>query len=348
MKFYTKRHNHTCGIDLHARMLYVCILDRDGEVVLHKSCKANPDDLLRLIKPFLDDLVIGVECMFSWYWVADFCNERGIEFILGHALYMKAISGGKTKNDKIDSEKIARLMQGRMFPTAFVYPRELRGTRDLMRRRIGLMRERGQMIAHVQNTLTQYNHPTLFTDLRAIKNHEGIREQFDDVGVQLSIEVDLERIEFYNQKLTKLEYHLKKIARKADPQSLAIFQSIHGVGPILSLTMLYEIYSVDRFESVQDFASYSRLVKCQHESAGKAKGPKRGKIGNAYLRWAFSEAAVLFLRGNPPAQQWLDKKTIQHNKAKALTLLSHKLGRTVYFMLKRKTFFDQEKFLGTG
>ena len=117
---------------------------------------------MQLIKPYLDDLLIGVECMFSWYWVADFCHDNNIEFILGHALYMKAISGGKTKNDKIDSEKIARLMQGRMFPTAFVYPRELRGTRDLMRRRIGLMRrriglmrERGQMIAPP----TEYAHP---------------------------------------------------------------------------------------------------------------------------------------------------------------------------------------------
>lgn len=348
MKYYTKQHQFTCGIDLHARLLYVCILDRDGEIVLHKPCKARPEELMRLIKPYLDDLIIGVECMFSWYWVADFCNQHGIEFILGHALYMKAISGGKTKNDKIDSEKIARLMQGRMFPTAFVYPRDLRGTRDLMRRRIGLMRERGQLIAHVQNTLTQYNHETRFTDLRAIQNHDGIRELFDDPGVQLSIDLDLERIEFYNSKLTKLEYHLNKIARKADPQTLAILQSIHGVGKILSLTILYEIYSIDRFDSVQDFASYARLVKCQHESAGKAKGPKKGKIGNAYLRWALSEASVLFLRGNPDAQKWLEKKTKKHNKAKALTLLSHKLGRAVYFMLKRKTFFDQEKFLATS
>jgi len=69
---------------------------------------------------------------------------------------------------------------------------------------------------------------------------------------------------------------------------------------------------------------------------------------NAYLRWALSEASALFLRGNPDAQNWLEKKTKKHNKAKALTLLSHKLGRAVYFMLKRKTFFDQEKFLATS
>ena len=110
---------------------------------------------------------------------------------------------------------------------------------------------------------------------------------------------------------------------------------------------LYEIHTIDRFACVQDFASYCRVVKCKRESAGKSYGTGGNKIGNAYLRWAFGEAALLFLRGNPEAQKWLDAKSSKHNKAKALTLLSHKLARAIYFMLKRKTFFDQEKFLST-
>ena len=96
---------------------------------------------------------------------------------------------------------------------------------------------------------------------------------------------------------------------------------------------------------MQDFASYARLVKCKRESAGKAYGTGGGKIGNAYLKWAFSEAAVLFLRGNPEAQAWLERKANQHNKAKALTIFALKLGRAVYFMLKRKVPFDQKRFL---
>ena len=102
MKFYTKTHKHYCGIDLHARCLYVCILDQSGNILIHKNIKANPSALLRLVSPYRDDLVIGVECMFSWYWVADLCQREGITFILGHALYMRAIHGGKAKNDKID------------------------------------------------------------------------------------------------------------------------------------------------------------------------------------------------------------------------------------------------------
>lgn len=133
-----------------------------------------------------------------------------------------------------------------------------------------------------------------------------------------------------------------------DRQSIEILKSVNGIGTVLSLVILYEVHSVDRFPTVQDFASYCCLVKCRRESAGKSYGTGGAKIGNAHLRWAFGEAATLFLRNNLDAQNWLEKKTAKHNKAKALTLLSHKLGRAVYFMLKRKQFFDQEKFLATS
>ena len=143
MRFYAKQHNYYCGIDLHARTMYVCVLDSTGQVVLHKNMKANPKALAKAIKPFQDDLCIAVECMFAWYWVADFCEDNNIPFVLGHALYMKAIHGGKAKNDKIDSYKIASLLRGGTFPMAYVYPRPMRSTRVgvirgfLPRRRIG-------------------------------------------------------------------------------------------------------------------------------------------------------------------------------------------------------------------
>ena len=122
MDFYTKQHEYYCGIDLHARNMYVCILNQEGKVVIHKNIKANPDDFMEVITPFLKDIVVAVECMFTWYWLADFCSENDIEFVLGHALYMKAIHGGKAKNDKIDSFKIATILRGGMLPQAYVYP----------------------------------------------------------------------------------------------------------------------------------------------------------------------------------------------------------------------------------
>jgi transposase len=107
MRFYTNQHQFYCGIDLHARSMYVCILSHDGEIVLHRNMKAAPEAFLQAIAPYREGLVVAVECIFTWYWLADLCAHEGIPFVLGHALYMKAIHGGKAKNDKIDSQKIA-------------------------------------------------------------------------------------------------------------------------------------------------------------------------------------------------------------------------------------------------
>jgi transposase len=112
MRFYTNQHPFYCGIDLHARSMYVCILSHDGEIVLHRNMKAAPEAFLKAIAPYRDGLVVAVECIFTWYWLADLCAQQGIPFVLGHALYMKAIHGGKAKNDKIDSQKIAALLRG--------------------------------------------------------------------------------------------------------------------------------------------------------------------------------------------------------------------------------------------
>ena len=122
MRFYTKNHTHYCGIDLHAKTMYLCILDDKGQVVLHKDMKSRPDTFLAAVEPFRQDLVVAVECIFTWYWLADLCRQEGIEFVLGHALYMKAIHGGKAKNDKIDSFQIATLLRGGSLPKAYAYP----------------------------------------------------------------------------------------------------------------------------------------------------------------------------------------------------------------------------------
>ena len=344
MKFYTQTHQHYCGIDLHARCLYVCILDQQGKILVHKNIKANPQALMQVVEPYLEDLVIGVECMFSWYWVADLCRERQITFILGHALYMKAIHGGKAKNDRIDSNKIAVLMRGGMFPEAYVYPREMRGTRDLMRRRMHLMRKRSELLAHIHNTNSQYNLPQITKNLRYAFNRDGIAERFSDPSVQKSIELDLNLIDFYDKQLSKVEWFIQQQAKDCDQHSLILLRTVPGIGKILSLVILYEVHTIERFPTVQNFASYCRLIKCQKESAGKSYGSSGKKIGNAFLKWAFSEAAVLFLRNNPEAQAWLERMANKHNKARALTILAHKLGRAVYFMLQRKTVFDQERF----
>ena len=180
MRFYTKQHKYYCGIDLHTKKMYVCILDAGGEVVVHRNINTDREAFLNAIKPFREDIVVAVECMFTWYWIADLCAEQNIPFVLGHALYMKAIHGGKAKNDKIDSHKIAALLRGGMLPQAYVYPPKMRSTRDLLGRRNHFMRKRAELYAHIQNTGSQYNLPDPLGRIARPQNRHGIVEKFDE------------------------------------------------------------------------------------------------------------------------------------------------------------------------
>jgi transposase len=345
MRFYTTQHQFYCGIDLHARTMYLCILNRDGEILVHRNMPASPEPFLKTIAPYREDVVVCVECLFTWYWLADLCAREGMAFVLGHALYMKAIHGGKAKNDKIDAQKIAVLLRGGMLPQAYVYPADMRPTRDLLRRRMSLVRKRAELLTHVQQTTSQYNLPALSKNIAYKANREGVAERFPDPAVQKSIEVDLTLIEHYDRLLRDLELAIVQTAKQHDPQTLYRLQSVPGIGKILSLVLLYEMHTIDRFPRVQDFVSYCRLVKCAKESAGKRYGTTGTKMGNAYLKWAFSEAAVLFLRSNPEGQRYFARLEKKHGKGKALTVLAHKLARAVYYMLRRDTVFDMRTFL---
>lgn len=345
MRFYTHEHKFYCGIDLHSRVMYLCIIDQHGDIKFHCNMKAKPDNFLKAIKPYRDDLVVCAECMFAWYWLSDLCSDEGIPFVLGHALYMKAIHGGKAKNDRIDSEKIARLLRSGLIPFAYVYPKEMRATRDLLRRRNYLMRKRADLLAHIQNTNSQYNKEEFGKSICHKVNRTGIAERFKCESVRESIKADIELINFYDKIINRLELIALRNAREHDPNSIYLLRTVKGIGKVLSLVILYEIHDISRFPRVQDFVSYARLVACSRESAGKRKGTSGRKIGNMHLKWAFSEAAVLFLRNNPRGMKYKNRLASKHGKAKTLSIIAHRLGRAVYFILKRKEAFDINKFL---
>jgi transposase len=283
MRFYNTQHPFSCGIDLHARAMYVCILKQAGETLLHRNMKATPEALRTALAPYRPDIVVAVECMFTWYWLADLCAEEDIPFVLGQALSMQAIHGGKAKNDTIDSQKIAVLLRGGLLPQAYVYPAEMRATRDLLRRRMHLAHKRGELLAHVQNTNSQYNLSAIGKNLAYKANRDGVAERFADPAVQKSIEVDLALVSHYDALLRDVELTILKTAKHHDANTLYLLQTVPGIGKILSLVLLYDIHQIDRFPRVQDFASYCRLVKCAQESNGKRSGTSGSKIGNAHL-----------------------------------------------------------------
>jgi len=347
MRFYQTQHPFYCGVDLHTKTMHLCIVDQAGQVLVHRNLPARPELFLQTLAPYqAQGIAVAAECMFAWYWLADLCAQHQIPFVLGHALYMKAIHGGKSKSDKIDSQKIALLLRGGMLPQAYVYPPAMRATRDLLRRRTRLVRTRAEALAHIQNTLSQYNLPPLGKKLGFAANRVGVAERFEEPSVRRSVEADLNVIGHLDDEIREVELYLVRHAKVDDPQTYARLQTIPGVGKILALIMLYEIHDIARFAGVGNFVSYARLVRCSHESAGKKSPGKGRKIGNAHLKWAFSEAAVLMLREVPQAARFVARKEKQHGKAKAISILAARLGRSVYFMLKRKEAFDEKRMFG--
>jgi transposase len=285
--------------------------------------------------------------MFGWYWLADACQAAGLHFVLAHALYVKAIHGGKNKNDRIDSEKIAHLLRTNLIPPAYVYPAEKRPLRALLRQRLLYVWNRSELLSRIQSHQLAYNRPTC---RQTLYNRESWGEQLltaePNTVCQLALQNDLALIGHYDAQLASLEKELLKLTRQTASRDFTLLQTTPGIGDYIGLTILHEIGNIARFPTVKDFLSYCRLVKGTVASAGKIKGLRGAKLGNPYLRWAFGEAAVVAKRDAVlgPLAQRLEAR-MGGNKFKANTVLAIKLARAVYFMLKNKTVFDPDRLV---
>jgi transposase len=200
--------------------MYVCILHQAGETLVHRNMPATPEALLKAIAPSREQIVLAAACMFTWYWLADCCAEHGMPFVLGHALYMKAIHGGKAKNDQIDAHQIAVVLRGGMLPHAYVSPVERRATRDLRRRRMPLARKRGELLAHGQHTNSQYTLPAIGKKSADKANRDGVAERCADPAVQKSIDVDLALLGHDDTLLRDVELPLVTTAKHHDANTL--------------------------------------------------------------------------------------------------------------------------------
>jgi transposase len=167
------------------------------------------------------------------------------------------------------------------------------------------MRKGAALLARIHNTPSQYNVPEMGKKIADKANRDGVAARFPAPAVPKSIAVDLALIGHDDQLLHDRELSLLQTAKQHDANTLYRLRTVPGIGELLRLGLLYDIHDIQRFPRVQDFVSSCRLVQCAQESAGKRYGPSGTKIGNAYLTWAFSEAAVLFVRANPAGQKYL-------------------------------------------
>src|SRR5262245_36567717 len=260
------------GVDLHARSLFLCTLDRDGQERFTRNLPAAPAPFLRAVQPFRDGLVVGCECMHCWYWLADTCRDEAIPFALGHARAMKAVHGQKTKGDRHDAQAIARLLRGGNFPLAYAYPKERRGLRDLLRARLRLVRQRAELYGHVHTARRQANLPPVSSDVKYKSKRAAITADVADPFVRRRVETHLALLEPLDTTIRRLEAEIEEAAKGHYATELAVLQTTPGVGAVLSLTILLEIDTIDRFDTRQQFCSSARLCGAVQTSDHKRAG----------------------------------------------------------------------------
>ncbi len=349
MRYARVNSQYYCGIDLHSRSMYVSVMNKAGDILFHRNMPNNFDIFKRYVKPFLPDMAIGVESSCYYYWLCDACREAGIPFYLGHAFYMKAVHGGKVKNDRVDSKKIADLLRANLFPLAYHYPKEMRPTRDLLRRRHFFVWKRASAYSHLQVLCAQYG--IIDVDTKMVKDKKSRRELielFSEEELRIMIEKDLEYIDFLDPLIAELERYIRRKARFHNHRDYQLLLTIPGVGDILALIILYETHTVSRFKTVQRYSSYSGVVKCKRTSAGKVVGAKNNNIRNPYLKWAFGDIILVAQRCETRIASLYERMKSKYGLGRAKSLIAHRFAVATYFMLKNRQGFDVDRFVETS
>lgn len=349
MRYAQVNSRYYCGIDLHSRTMYVCVMDQSGKILFHRNMKNDFEIFKDHVKSFVPEMAIGVESSCYYYWLSDACRQEEIPFYLGHALYMKAIHGMKVKNDRIDSRKIADLLRANLFPLAYPYPKEMRATRDLLRRRHRYVRQRAGAYSHIQTIFVQHGKLDITPKMVKDRVHRrSLSQEFSNQDLQFIIKADLDYIDALDPIIVQLETQIRRQARFHDRSAYELLMTIPGVGDILALIILYETHDINRFETVQRYSSYSGVVKCDWSSSGKSLTSKNQKIRNPYLKWAFTEIILVAQRTSPQIAKLYERLKSKYGLGRAKSIIAHRFAVATYFMLKNKQGFDVERFVQTS
>ena len=331
------------GIDLHSNNSLVGILDQDDKRIFHKRLPNMADVILAECEPYKEELsVIVVESTYNWYWLVDCLMDVGYRVLLANPAAMQQYKGLKHVNDKHDAFWLAHMARLGILPQGYIYPKEDRAFRDLLRKRGHLVRLRTSLINSLQGIISRNCGSSLSANKMKQRRENHVAPLLHgQEDLALSGEVSKETIDFLSDQITRIESLVFKRVKLRKPFQCLL--SMPGVGKILSLTIMLETGTVDRFANVGKFTSYCRKVPSRWTSNDKKKGKGNTKNGNKYLAWAFSEAAEYARRHNDLARSFFNRKAAKTNKAVAYCALGHKLARAAYYIMRDQVDFDEQK-----
>jgi transposase len=333
------------GIDLHSNNSVVVVQDEKDNVVGQRRLANDLGTVSAWLEPYRKDLAgVVVESTYNWYWLVDGLMEQGYEVHLANTVAIQQYNGLKYRDDASDARWLAKLLRLGELPEGYIYPRAERAIRDLLRKRSQLVRQCTMNLLSVQNLFARSRGERISANCVKQLTAEAVDAAFEDPNVALAVKSSVKVMECLQEEILVLEkaVHGQVRLRKGYRRLL----TVPGIGKILALTIMLETGDIGRFRDVSHYVSYSRLVGSSHLTNGKRKGSGNTKNGNAFLCWAFIEAANFAIRHDVTIRRYYQRKQVQTKRIVALKAVAHKVARASYHMIREDVGFDMTRAFG--
>ena len=333
------------GIDLHSNNNVVVVQDEADNVVGRRRLANDLKTVSAWLEPYRDDLAgVVVESTYNWYWLVDGLMEQGYPVHLANTVAIQQYNGLKYRDDTSDARWLAKLLRLGQLPEGYIYPRTERALRDLLRKRSQLVRLATINLLSIQNLFARNRGEGLSANRVKQLTPDVVDAAFEDPNVALAVKSNVKVLDCLREQIFVLEQavHGQMKLRKGYMKLL----TVPGIGKILALTIMLETGDISRFRNVGNYVSYGRLVGSSHLTNGKRKGSGNTKNGNAFLCWAFIEAANFAIRHNETIRRYYQRKQARTKRIVALKAVAHKLARACYHMIKDDVKFDITRAFG--
>lgn len=335
-----------CAVDLHGDNGFYGIADEDGKRLFKQRIPNSLPAVLEALEPYRDRFEDGVvvESTYNWYWLVDGLNENGYKMRLANPAAMKQYDGLKNADDETDAFFMTELSRLGILPEGFIYPKEERPMRDLLRRRMLLVRQKTAHTLSFQNLIARELGKQMSSNQIQKLRPADVAQFFDDTRLILMGQTNIEMIRFLTKHIHLIERTvLAEAELKPEYEKLL---TVPGIGKILALTIMLETGDISRFKKVGNYSSYSRCVKSSRTSNEKKKGENNRKNGSRYLSWAYVEAANFIRRYCPEAKAWHQRKLRRSKQVIATKALASKICKACYFIIRDQVDFDVKLIFG--
>jgi transposase len=330
------------GIDLHASNGYLGILNENNGIVFKRKLANNLRKILAVLEPFREEMEgIVVESTFNWYWLVDGLMDHGYRVHLANPAAIKQYEGLKHVDDQQEALWLANLLRLGILPEGYIYPKQDRPVRDLLRKRLQLVRHSTSHILSIENIVSRSLGARMRSNDVKRLDEERVRDLFKEEHLFLSVNTSVGVMRYLGEKIKEIEKVVKQRVKLR--KEFAGLLTLPGVGNILGLTIMLEVGDIGRFAQVGNYSSYCRCVRSTRLSNGKSKGQGNRKNGNKYLSWAYVEAANFAIRDYPLIQRYYQRKAAKTNGVVAIKAISHKLSRASYYIMRDQVGYDPNR-----